>query len=177
MKKFQLLILVLAFGFFGCSSNNDEEGPDDEIKNGEFSVSLEGSESGSVKGEAYFVHAIRTSGTIEENGSVLTIILENAQNEDEMISILIGKIGDLDGLGTGTYNVNIDPDDNEHLVNIGAFFSSSMTMFLSTNGKVIISKITNNQVEGSIDAILDNQNGKTMTVMGKFVAEGVTQNL
>jgi hypothetical protein len=52
-----------------------------------------------------------------------------------------------------------------------------MTMYLSTNGQVSITKVTNNVVEGSIDAILDNLNGKTMTVKGKFVAEGVTQNL
>ena len=177
MKKFQLLILVLALGFFGCSSNNDDEIPDDEITNGSFSVSLSGEENREVKGEAFFVHGIITSKGPEENGSVLTLSLTNAQNEDELITILIGKIGDLDGIGTGTYDVKIEPEDDEYLVNIGAYYSSSMTIYLSTNGKVIITKVTNNVVEGSVDAILDNLNGKTMTVKGKFVAEGVTQNL
>lgn len=177
MKKLQLLILVLALGFFGCSSNDDDQIPDDQITNGSFSVTLSGEENREVKGEAFFVHGIITSKGPEENGSVLTLSLTNAQNEDELITILIGKIGDLDGIDTGTYNVNIEPEDGEYLVNIGAFYSSSMTMYLSTNGQVSITKVTNNVVEGSIDAILDNLNGKTMTVKGKFIAEGVTQNL
>jgi hypothetical protein len=177
MKKLQLFILVFALGFYGCSSNNDEEIPDDKINNGTFSVSLSGAESRSVKGEAYFVHAIRTNGTKEENGSVLSLNLVNDQNEDELITILVGKIENLNGIGTGTYSVNIEPDDNEHLVNIGALFSSSPSMYLATSGQVTLKKINNTQVEGSITANLDNFNGKTLTITGMFDAEGITQKL
>ena len=112
MKKLQLLTFLILILFSACSSP-DEELIEEEIFDGKFEVTLSGDMSRSFKGEASFVHAILTTKSDVENGSTIAINLSNLDNEDELITILVGQIGDKDGLNTGTYQVDLEADDED----------------------------------------------------------------
>jgi len=176
MKNLQLLALFLLLIFFGCSTS-DDVAPEEELFDGNYNVTLSGDDNRSMKGIASFVHGILTTKTEDENGSSLAIILTNQANEDELVSILVGQIGDLDGINTGTYTINLEPDDGDPLVNIGAFLNGSITTHLGTSGTITISKVQKNKVEGSLSVVLDNLNGKVINMSGDFTAFGITENI
>ena len=179
MKNLQLLTLLVITMLSGCSKSDDII-PDDEVfdgKGGNFEVKLKGDENRDIKGDAFFVHGILTSKTSDENGSTLAITLVNTQNDDEVITITVGKLGDLDGISAGTYRIKLEPEDDDHTVNVGAFLSSSLTAYLNTSGEVILKEVKNGKVEGSFSVAMDNFIDKKITMSGNFVADGITENL
>ena len=176
MKSLQLSTLFSFFIIFGCSTSDDIE-PEEELFDGNFELALTGDDSRNMVGMASFVHGIITTKSEVENGSSLAIILTNKTNEDELISILVGQIGDLDGINTGTYNINLEPDEGDPLVNVGAYLNGSITTFLGLSGKVTITKIQNDIVEGNISVVLDNLNGNIIDMSGEFTALGITEKI
>jgi hypothetical protein len=177
MKHLQLLTLFSLLLFFTNCSTSEEIDPDDEPFDGVFELSLTGDDTRTMKGVASFVHGKITTKSEQENGSFLTVMLTNADNENELISILIGQVGDLDGVNTGTYSIDVDPDEGDPLVNLAAYLAGSFTTHLGTAGTVTISKVQNSKVEGSFSFTADNLNGSIINVSGDFTALGITENL
>ena len=176
MKNLQLLAL-LSILFFSACSTVDDEVIEDAFLDGNFEATLSGDISKNFNGEATFVHAILTTKSEFENGSSLAISLMNEDDEDELITILVGQIGDLNGIDKGTYNVNLDAEDGDPLVNIGAFLTGSSGIFVNESGSVTLTKIGGNTVEGTFTAQLTNFNGTTTKVSGEFTAKGITENI
>jgi hypothetical protein len=160
----------------GCSSNDDVS-PDDLDFGGSFEVSLMGNDNREMTGNASFVHGIVTTEEESENGSLLTITLLNEKNQNESLTLLIGRIGDLDGVNEGNYQVNIDSEDDEPYTSISGFLNNSMIPFLSTSGEIELMRIEQKLVKGNLNATLDNQNGEIIKVTGSFEALGITEKL
>jgi hypothetical protein len=177
MKILQLLTLFAFLFLISCSQNDEVDPEDDLIGSGSFEVTLSGAESRTIKGEAYFVQSILTTKSEPENGSVLGISLTSNDEEEEIITLTVGKAGDLDGVNTGTYTIDLESEDDTEIVNLGAFLEGSLTTYLGTSGKITIKKVEKNRVEGSVSAVLDNMNGKVLNISGEFTAEGITENL
>lgn len=176
MKNLQLLALLSLLIFVSCSSQEDVDPIDDDLE-GNFEFSLTGEENRSIKGNASFLHGILTSKSEEENGSSLAVNLINDGNEDELFTILIGQLGDLDGINKGAYNIDFDPAEGEPLVGFSAFLNGSFTAYIATSGNISIAKIENKKIEGTISVVLEDLNGKILNVSGKFTALGITENV
>lgn len=176
MKNLQLLTVFILLVLVSCSSP-EEEIFEEERFDGNFEATLSGDISRTFKGEASFVHGILTTKSAAENGSTMAINLLNTDNEDELITMLVGQLGDKDGLNSGTYEVNLEPDEGDPLVNIGAFLEGSSTILVNETGSITLTKINDNKVEGSFEAELTNFNGINVEIKGKFEAKGITEKL
>ncbi len=176
MKNLQLLLLLMPFTFFNCSSSDDSD-PGSNTFEASFEVSLTGDASRSFNGDAFFLHAIVTSQTNDENGSVLTVTLTNDANEDEAITLFVVNAGDLDGVNTGTYTLDLENENETTYANLGAFLGEGNTIFLGTSGSITISRVQNDRIEGSFSAVLDDQNGTIINISGEFKASGITERI
>jgi hypothetical protein len=163
--------------FLASCSKNDETDPDDFLGNGSFEVTLTGDQNRTLKGEAYFVQSILKSKSEVENGSVLVVTLTSDQDEDEIFTLTVGQVGDLDGVNTGTYTIDLDSEDDKELVNVGAFLNESLTIYLGTSGTIALKKVENDRIEGSISGVIENGNKETLNISGEFTASGITKNL
>jgi hypothetical protein len=179
MKKVASIILLAITGLMSCTTDNlvDPDLDFDEF-NGTFEVNVTGDESRKIQGEAYFLHGIIKSGNFDENGSTLTITLTNDQNEDEVISISLVEEGNAGGIKTGTYTIEVDLEEKEGVwVQVGAYFDSSLTAYLSEEGTIKMDKVGADRVEGSLDVRLNNLNGLIISISGTFKASGITTSL
>ena len=176
MKNLLPLIVLFPFVFFNCSSSDDGD-PDSVAFDANFEVTLTGDASRSLNGEAFFLHAIVSSRGDDENGSVLTVTLTNDADEDEAITLYIVTTDDTDGVNTGTYTIELEPEDENTYASLGAFIKEGNTIFLGTSGSITISRLQNDEVEGSISAVLDDQTGTTINISGEFKASGITERI
>jgi len=176
MKNLQLLTLFAFLLFFSCSQEDDTD-PDDFLGNGSFEVTLAGDVNKTLTGEAYFVQSILSSKSETENGSVLVVTLTSDNDEDEILTLTVGKVGDLDGVNTGSYTIDLESDDDTELVNLGAFLNESITIYLGTSGSITLTKVENDLVEGSFSAVIENAKEETINISGEFTASGFTENI
>lgn len=176
MKNLQLLTLFAFLLFISCSQEDDTD-PDDFLGNGSFEVTLTGAENRTITGEAYFVQSILTSKSETENGSVLVVSLTSGNDEDEIFTITVGKVGDLDGVNTGSYTIDLESDDETELVNLGAFLNESITIYLGTSGSITLTKVENDRVEGTFSGVIENAKEEKINISGEFTASGITENL
>lgn len=174
MKNLYLLTVLIFISLFSCSTNDDVL-PDDESF-GVFDVSIAGDLTKTMKGDAAFVHGILTSKSLEENGSVLSVLLTNDEDSDEIITILLGQIGNLNGVKSGTYKVDLEPEDGDLVVSASAFLAGN-NLYLNTSGEVKITSITNSKANGSLNIVLTDLSENSISISGTFEALGVTKNL
>ena len=175
MKIIQLLTLFTLLLLISCSQEDDTD-PDD-LFNGSFEVTLAGDVNRTLSGEAYFVQSILTSKSESENGSVLVVTLTSDDDEDEIVTLTVGKVGDLDGVNTGSYTIDLEPDDETELVNLGFFLDESLTIYLGTYGTITLKKVENDRIEGSFTGVAENGQNETINISGEFTASGITKNL
>jgi hypothetical protein len=175
MKHLQLLTLFSLLLFFGCSSSNDED-PADELL-GSFKATISGDLSMALEGEAYFLHAILTSKTDDENGSTIGITLTDENDEENMIIVTVVEPGNLNGIGVGTYSVTFDEEDEDTYASVAMYTEGSLTTFLAISGEVKLTKVEDDQVEGTITATLTNFKEETINITGNYKADGMTQKL
>jgi len=178
MKNLQLLTILLSLFFLQCSSSDDSDPtPDAGAFEGSFELQLTGDISGNYTGEAFFVHAIITNQSDDENGSVLSITLTNENNDDEIITLSVIDAEDTNGIDTGTYTIELEPEDETQAAFLGAYLGESSFIYLGTSGSVSFSKIQDKQVAGSVTATLIDMNGATVNLTGEFEASGITERM
>jgi hypothetical protein len=175
MKKVHLfLFLILAFGI-SCSSNGDDPKPDDPVFDGSFDVKITGELNKSLKGSAGFTHAILTSKDKFENGSTLSLALTTDAEED-IITILVGELGNLGGIKVGTYTVDLEPEEGDPVALVGIVTNKSFA-YIGSSGEVKITKVEKTKVSGSMSVTLMDADEKTITITGTFEAIGTTTEL
>jgi len=113
---------------------------------------------------------------VEENGSVLSVLLTNDEDNDEIITILLGQIGNLNGVKPGTYKVDLEPEDGDLVVSASAFLAGN-NLYLNTSGEVKITSITNSKANGSLNIVLTDLSENSISISGTFEALGITKNL
>jgi hypothetical protein len=178
MKNLRLLTLLLSLFFLQCSSSDDSDpAPDADAFEGSFELQLTGDISGNYTGDAFFLHSIVTNQSDDESGSVLTVTLTNENNEDEVITLSVIDAEDTDGVDTGSYTIELEPEDETQLAYLGAYLGESSFIYIGTSGSITLNRIRNDQVEGSITATLIDMNGASINVTGEFKASGITQRL
>ena len=128
MKNLQLLTLFLLLLFFGCSSSNEDEDPIDEFA-GSFEASITGDQTLDLEGEAFFLHAILTSKTDEENGSSVVVNLVDETNEDKIITVTVVQLGNLKGIDIGTYDVTFEEEEEDTYASVAMYADGSLTAF------------------------------------------------
>ncbi len=176
MKKLQLILILMSFIFLQCSSSGDPD-PAPVAFEGNFELALSGDISQNLEGEAIFLHAIVTNQTDEENGSIITITLVNDADEDEIITLYLADLEDLNGLDPGSFPVELEPEDESSLASLYAYLGANNQIFFATSGTITIDKIEEERVEGSVSAVLEDAGGNTVSLIGDFNASGVTERL
>src|SRR5210317_476558 len=116
MKKI-LLLLIIPFLFVGCS---DDDVADDEINligDGSHEFEISGYLSISSVGEASFTHALDKT----ENTGPQSVLGINFYGNDEevLITALIGVPNDASGVKAGTYTVQLENVEGETQVIVG----------------------------------------------------------
>jgi len=177
MKNLQLLALLFILIISACSTGAEEILEEDNMFDGSFEATLSGDFNKSFTGQATFLHGIVTTLSEIENGSTISLNLVNENDEGELINILVAQQGDLNGVNLGTYNVELDPDDGDPLVNIGGFITGNSGILVNESGSVTFTKIEDDLIEGSFQAELTNMSGVNVNVSGEFSAKGITENL
>lgn len=127
-----------------------------------------------IKGEMCFESSFETT----HRGitfSTLRLDLENATNNT--FSLLISKKNSLEPISLGTYKIT---NEKTGLLNYfdGAFgylniVSSDELPFYTENGKVVITKINKETIEGFIKIRLENFDEKKITISGNFIANNL----
>ncbi len=174
MKALHLLPLLIIIFMFGCTKNEDTV-PDGDLV-GEFNVTVSGDLSKTIKGESTFVHVISKSGNNQADGSILTILLTSGNNEDEVITITIGHQGNTKGIGSGTYAIVEEPNEEDPNTMVGAYLDSKFT-YLSISGEVKISRINNSESDGSLNVRMMDLNQNEVVLKGDFKSKGLTKTL
>ncbi|MBE0655094.1 MAG: hypothetical protein IH594_14930, partial [Bacteroidales bacterium] len=171
------LLYPVFFSFFllltySCSEKEDNS-PEDLV-DGTFTVSISGEESRSLSGEASFVHVLVNSGVPDGSGTSLALSLYGGDDSEDAIVITLTK-REAKLFSAGTYSYKEDPADNEVFLSVGMFSQLSQGTYIITSGNVKINKVSNNQLEGSLDVSLTNFNEKNISISGSFKANGITQ--
>ena len=174
MKKLKFLVLIASISIFSCSSDDEDIDPIIEDL-GVFEAQITGQINEKVKGEAGFVHGIITNSAFDENGSTMTLALINENNEDDIISCIIAVPGDTDGLNTGKYTVEIDPEDGEPIVVISATLNG--TAYFNSVGEINFNSIQSTKITGDFTATLFDFAQQEIQVSGSFEALGATERL
>ena len=162
---FVLLLVVSA-----CS----KEDPLLDDIDGSYSLDISGDVTESWEGDANYLQIIKSTGTDEEKGTILTITL--TQDDENSVVIQLIKL-ETASFSEGTYQFIEDPSDNDVGLLITMYHAGSVIAYFPTSGQVQLSKIKDTMVEGSFSVDMINGLENSVSVSGTFKARGLTQNI
>ena len=174
MKNLKFLVFIALVFLYSCGSDDEDIDPIIEDL-GEFEAQVTGQINEKLEGEAGFVHGIITNSAFDENGSTMTLALINENNEDDIISVIVAAPGDTDGLNTGKYTVDIDPDEGDPIVIISATLNG--TAYINSVGEINFNSIQSTKITGDFSATLFDFAQQEIQVSGSFEALGATERL
>lgn len=164
MEKHILTLLLIVFGTFLLSCNEDEGDNLSPIEKGTFYATISGNIDREIEGEAVFAHSIIT--TQSDEGSRLQIILTDMENPNEHISLVIMVRDDIQGVAPGTYALNNSSPD-EPFVTI-SYTTGNVVYFAKETGTIELTQRTDESASGSFSAELVEIENSTLKISGQF---------
>lgn len=145
-----------------------------EIENAlsNFSATVSGDVSSTFSGDANFAHVIVESTSPQASG--ITIELENSENPDEIIYVGVTIANNIDGVPTGTYNYDINNQDQLLTLNYNTTDNSYIFPDPAKTNQIILTSVENTKVKGSFTFNLTDVLGGTVSGTGTFDAIGIT---
>lgn len=171
MKKLKLLLFALPIFLFSCGG---DEADIIQALSSSFSATVSGAVTASFDGEADFVHGIVNSQPEGQNGSVISIGLENKNDSKEDIFLSVFQLENTTGITEGTYNY----EQLSTSLIIQATYSngdeSGIFPVVGKTNQIIFTSIADTKIKGSYNFTLTDPFGSEITISGTFDALGVT---
>jgi hypothetical protein len=169
ISRFLALLILLSFAF-ACSKDEDDPGLDENFQ-GSFEFSISGDDSFTLAGEAFFDQVIINGGTAGAQGTSLSIIF--TQDDENSVVLSLVK-ANTDGFGEGTYSFIEDPEDDQVFFSVAFYSETSQTSYFITSGSVSFNSVKENLIEGNINVTMTNFMENNISLAGTFKARGLS---
>ncbi len=171
MKNLKLLFFVFPIFLFSCG---DDIADVVVAFSSSFSATVSGDITSTFDGEADFVHSILNSQPAGQNGSVISIGLENKNDSKETIFLSVFESDNTTGITEGTYNYEQLLTDLIVQAQYSSNDGSGILPVVGKTNQIIFTSITDTKIKGSYNFTLADPLGSEITISGTFDALGVT---
>ncbi|QXP51280.1 MULTISPECIES: hypothetical protein [unclassified Cellulophaga] len=146
------------------------------VSNSEYVLKTSGHYTNEVSGEMIFKTTSKKN-SLGENFVTLTAEVKNV--EDSMFSFLISQKLESDTIEKGVYKITYNNEGSvyreEGALGFFNIVDSNELPYYATNGKIIISKINENNIKGFVHLTLENFRNKKILISGNFNADVIKE--